>query len=96
MGIGSATPNLFAYAASVGSEADRARNMGLGRGMYMAAPLLVQVVLEPVSKEVGAGGPSSRSRASRSRRPLSWRWSRSSPGNWRRRRNERPRELTFP
>jgi MFS family permease len=53
LGVGIAVPNLFSYAATISSERDRARNIGLGRGACLAAPMLAQFALEPLSKAQG-------------------------------------------
>jgi MFS family permease len=55
VGVGVGGPNVFAYAASVGTERDRARNIGVARGAFLAAPMLGQILLEPVAHARGPG-----------------------------------------
>lgn len=55
LGVGMVGPNVFAYAASVGIDRDRARNIGTARGAFLASPMLGQVLLEPVSHAAGPG-----------------------------------------
>jgi predicted MFS family arabinose efflux permease len=50
LGGGLVVPNLFAVAASIGSEMDRSRLFGLTKGAYFAGPLLSQLALEPIAK----------------------------------------------
>jgi hypothetical protein len=50
LGGGLVVPNLFAVAASIGSEMDRSRLFELTKGAYFAGPLLSQLALEPIAK----------------------------------------------
>jgi MFS family permease len=53
--IGLLAPNLYAYAAAYGSEEHRARHIGIARGCFFLGNPLAQLLLEPVSKSLGAG-----------------------------------------
>ncbi|TZG28629.1 MFS transporter [Sphingomonas montanisoli] len=55
LGLGFVTPNLYAFAALVGRDIDKTRNMGLARGAYFAAPFLAQFALEPIAGLANAG-----------------------------------------
>jgi MFS family permease len=50
LGSGMMAPNLFAVAASMGTEADRSRLFGFTKAAFFAGPLLSQFVLEPVAR----------------------------------------------
>jgi predicted MFS family arabinose efflux permease len=53
IGSGMAVPNLFAFAATGSGDRDRARDIGLAHGAFLAAPMLAQFGLEPLSKAAG-------------------------------------------
>ncbi|WP_164857191.1 MFS transporter [Sphingomonas crocodyli] len=55
LGLGLGSPNLYAFAAMVGRDIDKTRNMGLARGAYFAAPFLAQFALEPIAGLASAG-----------------------------------------
>jgi MFS family permease len=50
LGAGMLTPNLFAVAAGMGTEADRSRLFGFTKSAFFGGPLLSQFVLEPVAR----------------------------------------------
>ena len=55
LGLGLGSPNLYAFAAMVGRDIDKTRNMGLARGDYFAAPFVAQFALEPIEGMASAG-----------------------------------------
>jgi MFS family permease len=55
LGCGVVSPNFYAMAAAVATEANRARVMGLTKGALFTGPLVGQLVLEPVMKASNAG-----------------------------------------
>jgi MFS family permease len=54
LGFGSVAPNLFAAAAAAARPEHRAWVMGFMRAGVYSGPLLVQIPLEPISKNMGA------------------------------------------
>jgi len=55
VGCGVLSPNVYAVAASVATESNRARVMGLTKGALFTGPLVGQLVLEPVMRGSNAG-----------------------------------------
>ncbi|MCE7798899.1 MFS transporter [Sphingobium sufflavum] len=54
LAIGMMTPNLTAFALSVGIPAQRGQTVGLVKGALYGSPFLTQFILEPVSRYGGA------------------------------------------